>query len=194
MYTKEEVKTIKKYLKEERKHTGKRVPRIFRGGSSSDFPETTKKEEKVTKLTKKGNAYETEEKVKYYPCAYCEKLYKASAHSYEGEAGFNVCEECSIRRLPLDKRGNFKKDVSGKKSDYKPGVEQDTQLKPTAIETVEYKVGTQGYPQNVESFEEQKVEGKKHKRGRPRKYHTPEEKKEAHKLYLRKRAKEARKK
>ena len=193
MYTKEEVEKVRKWRKEEKKGRGKLVRHTFRGGSSGEYPSSRKQEEKVTKLTRKGNVYTTEENVKYYPCSYCSKFYRPSLHSYEsGE--FFVCEECSIRRLPLDLRGGYEKEFSGKKSDYKPGVDQKTQLKPTALEVINYKAGTQGFPQKVEAFEEQKVRGKRRRGvGRPRKYHTPEEKREAHKLYLRKRAKEARK-
>ena len=47
------------------------------------------------------------------------------------------------------------KEFSGEKSKYKPQVEQNAQLKPTALEVINYKTGTQGYPENVKAFEKE---------------------------------------
>jgi hypothetical protein len=41
-------------------------------------------------------------------------------------------------------------------------IEQDTQLKPTALEVINYKTGTQGYPENVEAFEKMVAEQEPH--------------------------------
>ena len=165
MLTRAEVGNIKKYNKEERATRGKPVKQIFKGGSTGE--------------------------IKKNVCSYCGKQYKPSTYSIESEY-FYCCEECSVRRLPLDLRGVKEDKSTGVKSTRKSEIDQNVQLKPTALEVTEYKSGTQGYPQNVEAFERH-VKGKKvETRGRPKKYKTQEEKKEAHKNYQRKRAAEAR--
>jgi DNA-directed RNA polymerase subunit RPC12/RpoP len=170
MFTKTEVREVKKWNIEERKQEGKRPKPVFKGGSTGD--------------------------IKPGICSECGKKYEKSKYSYES-GYYNCCEECSLRMLPELLRGKHDKDIRNEKpKETKPEVDQKTQLKPTALEVINYKAGTQGFPQHVEAFEEQKGEGKKrlHKGGRPKKYHSPSERKKAKAESQRKRAKEARSK
>lgn len=57
-------------------------------------------------------------------------------------------------KKPVDYKPKAKpKEFSSEKSKHKPEVDQKTQLKPTVLEVINYKTGTQGYPENVEAFE-----------------------------------------
>lgn len=165
MYTRKEIEEVKGYNRWMRKERGKRVKRRPLGG--------------VTGAPK-------------HVCTYCGRHFSPSMYSYESDF-FNCCEECSLRRLPADLRGGYLKEASGAKSTHKSGVEQNTQLKSSLLEEKGYKVGTQGYPQNVEAFEEQKGGIKKpDRRGRPKKYLTPLEKRKAKQRYQQERTRKAR--
>ena len=213
MYTKEEISEIKKY-NEERRKEGKRPlslkekkkkgKHIFgnillyaksrKQTDAEAIAEVAEVNAKLSKLKILGKTWvvalssEQEEemaiKKELTPEEYLEqKIYKSL------KPGDEV-----VGTVP-----KYSKEASGKKSTHKSQLQSITEIqtRKTAIEKVGYKVGTQGYPENVEAFERTVREQKESKgrgRGRPRKYHSAEEKKKAHKLYLRKRAAEARKK
>jgi hypothetical protein len=184
-----------------RKERGKRVKRVFRGGSSGDMVlERGTKPEDKTHVFKSGF-----EKAKMKPvCSYCGKMFTHSMYSYSSGL-FNCCEECSLRRLPADLRGGYFKEASGEKSTRVSEIDQSTQLKQTAVEKVGYKTeSVAGYVyfggkkkrsvHGVKPLEEGVVSKGGGKRGRPAKYHTPLQKQLAKKRYQQERARKAREK
>ena len=194
MGTREDVKQLRIFNAWMRKHSGKPLP--LRDRNQEKLREDAKKG--VSIVPKHQSLKEVEEEIKRVNIAIKKAAQRNKTYEYpsEKEGGFLVedkQQQYPYRKYaelyekflekkvygsfdpskePLKTQPKYEKQFTGEKSERKQSVSID-QTSPSTLEKAGYKVGSQGYPENVQAFE--KEVAKQHPSTRPDYYDLEKE-------------------